>query len=104
MATAIQNQLNLFDLPEITIDYDEILTTKANHLIDMLNEGLKKKEEYKTFAYTQVNNLIVLIVTNKEKDFLGNVLDTKGSTPEGFSACWRNLAIVKQDIQENLIN
>jgi hypothetical protein len=102
MAAIIQNQLNLFDIPEATPDNDEVLTAKANHLIEMLNEGLKKKEQYKTFAYTQVNDLIVLIVANKEKDFLGNVLDSEGNTPKGFSVCWRNLAIVKQDIQETL--
>jgi hypothetical protein len=102
MAAIIQNQLNLFDIPEATPDYDEVLTAKANHLIDMLNEGLKKKEQYETFAYTQVNDLIILVVTNKEKNFLGNVLDSKGNTPKGFSVCWRNLSIVKQDIQETL--
>ncbi len=101
MAT-IHNQLNLFEVPEVTVDYDEVLTAKANLLIDMLNEGLKKKEQYITFAYQQVNDLIVLIVTNKEKDFLGNVLDANGNTPKDFSVCWRNLSHIKQEIKEYL--
>ena len=102
MAAVIQNQLNLFDIPEVTPDYDEILTAKANLLIEMLNEGLKKKEQYETYAYQQINNLIVLVVTNKEKDFLGNVLDANGNTPKDFSACWRNLSIVKDELKEYL--
>ncbi len=100
MAT-IHNQLNLFEIPEVTPDYDEVLTAKANHLIDMLNEGLKKKEHYTTFAYHQVNDLIVLIV-NKEKNFLGNILDANGNTPKDFSVCWRNLSHIKQELKEYL--
>lgn len=95
-------QLSLFDIPEDTQDYDEVLTTKANLLVDMLNEGLKKKEQYVTFAYKQVNDLIVLIVTNKEKDFLGNVLDANGNTPDGFCVNWRNLNIIKEELKETL--
>ncbi len=102
MDTAIHNQLNLFEVPEVTPDYDEVLTTKANLLIDMLNEGLKKKEQYITFAYQQVNDLIVLIVTNKEKDFLGNVLDVNGNAPKDFSVCWRSLSHIKQEIKQYL--
>ena len=99
----IHNQLSLFEIPEVTPDYDEILTEKANNLIDMLNDGLKKKEQYETFAYQQINDLIVLIVTNKEKeDFLGNVLDVNGNTPKEFSVCWRNLSLIKQELKEYL--
>lgn len=102
MKSTIPNQLNLFDCVEITPDYNHVLTSKANLLVDMLNEGLKKKEQYITFAYQQVNELIVLIVTNKEKDFLGNVLDANGNTPKDFSVCWRNLSHIKNELKEYL--
>ena len=92
------NQLSLFD--EIPIDYDAVLTDKANKLVEMLNEGLKKKEQYERYLTTQVNELFVLVVINDKKEMLGNILDIYGKTPNNCSVNWRFLNIVKQDIEE----
>lgn len=92
----IPNQLNLFDTPPP--DYDEILNTKANTLLDMLNEGRKIK--YEPQYTTQEKDLIILIVANKEKDVLCNVLNIYGETPKGFSVNWRNYEHIKQEISQ----
>lgn len=92
----ITNQLNLFDTPPP--DYDEILNTKANHLLDMLNEDRKIK--YEPQYTTQEKDLIILIVANKEKDILYNVLNIYGETPKGFSVNWRNAEHIKQEISQ----
>jgi len=92
----ITNQLNLFDTPPP--DYDEILNTKANDLLEMLNEDRKIK--YEPQYTTQEKDLIILIVANKEKDILCNVLNIYGETPKGFSVNWRNYEHIKQEISQ----
>lgn len=93
-------QLSLFD--PIPIVYDQVLSDNANKLVEMLNEGLKPKEHYQQYATIQINQFVVLIVVNREKDFLANVLDNYGNTPKDFCVNWRNLKIVKEEIKETL--
>lgn len=96
----IQNQLSLFDYP--IVDYDQVLTDKANKLVDLLNDG--RKEKYHQKSYTQIGDYIVLVVENKHKDLLFNVLDHKGNTPPSMPVNWRNAQLVKQDLNEQLLN
>lgn len=90
-------QLSLFENKEIH-PVDEFLTQKANVLLEALNEGRKSKEQYQPLYYFQEDDKIVLIAGNKEKKIVCNILDLKGNTPDGFSACWRSVNHIKQEL------
>lgn len=92
----IPNQLNIFDLPEL--NRDEILTEKANELLELLNDG--RKDKYLPQYYFQENGYIVLIACNKANDKLFNVLDLEGNTPFGFSSNWRIFSEVQKEIKK----
>lgn len=91
-------QLNLFEELENALK-DELLSKKAIELLDALNDGMKVK--YEPHYYFQEGKLIVLIAVNKFKDSIYNILDLDGKTPDGFSACWRSLSHIKQDLKFN---
>lgn len=95
----LQLSFDFFNVPDVP-DYDQILSDKANALIDALNEGLKPKEQYLPQYTFQEGNFVVLIASNKDKDILCNILDAYGNTPLGISACWRNKNHIKNDLQE----
>lgn len=89
-------QLSIFDILEPIINPDDIITKKANNLLEALNEGRKKKEIYAPHYYWQENGNIILMAVNPQKDAVFNIIDGKtGKTPEGFSACWRNFEHIK---------
>jgi hypothetical protein len=96
---AIQCSLDFFDHPDAP-DRDQILTDKANALLEALNDGLKTKDHYLPQYTYQEGNFIMLIACNKEKDIMHNILDVDGNTPPGMSACWRNASQIKQDLKE----
>ena len=87
-------QLDLFKPIAEEVD----LSTKANLLLNALNDGVKKSEMYEPTHYTQVHDLVVLMAQNKHKDKVFNVVDIDGKTPNDFSACWRNAQHVKEEI------
>lgn len=90
-------QYSLFDTVEP--DYDQILTDKAKALIEALNDGIKLKYEPQ---YTmQHGKYVVLIVANKKKDVLFNILDIYGNTPPEFSVCWRSAYHIKKELNLN---
>ena len=89
------SQLNLFDEYEID-QKNEKLSKAADDLLEALNEGMKVK--YEPHYYFQEGDKIVLMAVNKDKDVVFNILDLDGKTPAGFSACWRNLEHIKQDL------
>ena len=92
-------QLNIFDVLEPIKNPDDIITEKANYLLGSLNEGRKKKDFYLPYYYWQENGNIVLMAVNQEKDTMFNIIDGKtGETPEGFSACWRTINHIKQEL------
>ncbi len=91
-------QLDLFKPIVEEVD----LSAKANKLLFMLNDGLKRKEIYEPTHYTQINDLIVLIAQNKQNDKVFNVIDAEGNTPKNFSVNWRTAQHVKQEIFEHL--
>lgn len=95
-------QLSIFDYLEEIKNPDDIITEKANKLLEVLNDGRKNKDFYAPHFYWQENGNIVLMAVNKEKDILFNIINGKtGETPEGFSACWRNLYHIKQELNQN---
>jgi hypothetical protein len=96
----IYSQLSLFDTPPP--DYDQILTDKANGLLDLLNDD--RKDKYQQKQYAQVGNYIVLIAENKHKDKLFNVLDIYGNIPPDFSVNWRTAQHVRQELNIQLSN
>ena len=92
-------QLSIFDVLEPIKSPDDIITERANNLLEALNEGLNKKDFYLPHYYWQENGNIVLMAVNKEKDAMFNIINGKtGETPEGFSACWRNINHIKQEL------
>lgn len=93
-------QLSLFDILEPKQTVEEIITNKANQLLEALNDGRKKKDFYLPHFYWQENGNIILMAVNPEKDTMFNIIDGQtGKTPEGFSACWRNLHHIKQELK-----
>jgi len=90
------NQLNLFDEYEID-QKNEKLSKAADAILAALNDGQKLK--YEPHYYFQEGNYIVLMAVNKNKESVFNILDLDGKVPNGFSACWRNLQHIKQDLK-----
>ena len=89
MQLSLQNQ---FDNQQ----RDEILTARANGLLEALNESEKKP--YEPSNYIQIGNCIVLIAKRGE-DYLFNVLDVDGNTPKELTACWRVWSEFKRDLE-----
>lgn len=75
---------------------DDLLTAKANDLLEALNEN--KKKPFQTFKYIQLNNCIVLIAKRGE-ECLFNVLTLDGDTPENCTSCWRIGSEVRKDLE-----
>lgn len=90
------NQLNLFE--SVAPDYDQLVTDKANGLLDLLNYGVKPKDKYQIEFYTQEGKYIILIASNKEKNIVCNVVDIYGNIPKDFSVNWRHFAHIQQEI------
>lgn len=103
MKKIIPNQLDLFDVIEeettTSPDYDQVLTDKASALLDLLNMDRKEKDKYEPQYTYQEGNYIVLIVANKEKDILFNILDVWGNIPPEFSVNWRTAQHIKQELK-----
>lgn len=78
---------------------DKILTEKANRLLDAVNDDNKIK--YAPQWYFQHEDLIVLVAANKEKDVIFNIIDANGNIPNGFSACWRDVNHIRQELKLN---
>jgi hypothetical protein len=91
------NQLNLFEQYEID-QKNEKLSKAASDILAALNDGMKVK--YEPHYYFQEGNFIVLMAVNKNKESVFNILDLDGNVPNGFSACWRNLEHIKQDLKQ----
>ena len=91
-------QLSLIDLIEHQ-QRDDLLTAKANDLLEALNESEKKP--YEPFKHIQLNDCIVLIAKRGE-DVLFNVLTLDGDTPENCTSCWRIASEVRKDLIEIL--
>lgn len=53
------------------------------------NDGLKPKDRYIPHYTFQEGKYIVLIVANREKHVMCNILDNEGNQPSGLSVCWR---------------
>jgi len=94
-------QLTIFDIIEEIKNPDDIITEKATLLLEALNDGKKSKDKYLPHYYFQEKGNIVLIAINKDKDVLCNVIDGKtGNTPNNFSACWRTIQHLKQELSK----
>ena len=89
-------QLDLFENAPVD------LSEKANNLLKSLNEDLKPKERYRPMYYKQLNNVVLLVAQNHEKDTFFNVIDIEGNIPEGMSVCWRCASLAKEDLIDYL--
>lgn len=89
-------QLSLFPKNEIH-PLDELLTDRANALLEALNED--RKDKCHPIFYFQEKDMVVLIASNKNKEMLCNIIDLEGNTPDGFSACWRDASHIKQELK-----
>lgn len=82
-------------------DADEILAERAIALLEVLNDGRKKKQRYEPYAYRQISDLILLVAVN-QKDYIFNMVDIDGNIPKNFSVNWRNSEHVKQELYQYL--
>jgi hypothetical protein len=94
------NQLDLFE--STPVDYDQLVTDKANGLLDLLNMDLKQKDKYKILWYIQEQKYIVLIAANRFKDLVCNIVDIYGNVPKDFSVNWRNFFHIEQELKTKL--
>jgi len=80
--------------------FTELLYQNAGQLLDMLNDGLKPKEQYHPIATYEEKGITVFICGNKEEQrLMCNALDFEGNIPRGFSACWRLHQLVQHDLE-----
>lgn len=86
-------EINLFTIKQLE---------SASILLDLINEGLLKKEKYHSIAVFTEKGFDVFICGRKvDKDKLElqfNILDFEGNIPNGFSANWRNYEHIKKDL------
>lgn len=78
--------------------FEEVLISRANELLNLLNTDLKPKEKYQPIAHYTEKGYEVFVCTNKEKDLLFNILDFHGNIPDGFCVNWRNFQHIKQEL------
>jgi hypothetical protein len=72
------------------LDLFSRLVDKSNALIDALNDGRKPKEMYYGIEIIAVSDMrYLLVVLNREKQILFNIVDQNGDIPEGGGSCWR---------------
>lgn len=79
--------------------FSTVQLEKANNLLNSLNEDLKEKEKYKPIAVFTEKRFDVYICGNNKREVLFNILDFEGKTPVGFSANWRTLRHIEQELE-----
>lgn len=70
---------------------------KANALLNSLNEGRKAKEIFMAGASVKHKDLIIIQAVNGEKKYY-NILTETGYIPKNFSACWRSLKHIIEEL------
>lgn len=71
--------------------------SKANSLLDSLNENRKGKEVFMAGCSVKYKEVIIIeAVNNKQKVY--NILDEMGNFPKNTSACWRSLQHIISEI------
>ena len=84
--------------PEQLNIFDRLVMESAGELLDMLNEGVPKKELYAPQYRFKEGQYHVFMVSNKQKKAVFNVLDDYGRIPDGFCANWRDWVHIKQEL------
>jgi len=82
-----------------TTIFDQLIDQRANDLLDALNDGRKPKDMFLPQYCFKEGTKSVYIASNKEKQVVFNVLDENGNTPDGFSANWRTLPHILDDLK-----
>lgn len=101
-----KDQIGLFDNPtDTTSDYpNDQFIQAANRLLEMLNEGLKPKEQYQ-FGNTvplqiQSNKFYILEAVHPNERPVYNILDEHGNPPPDTSVNWRISSLIQSDIKD----
>lgn len=79
--------------------FEEARSKTALDLLDLLNMDRKPNEQYHPQFYFQHGDYFVVIVANKEKEMLCNVVDFYGEVPSGMSVCWRHFSHIKRELK-----
>lgn len=82
---------------QLSIFEDKIQET-ASGLLEALNLDRKEKDLYYPQYTFEHNGYTVLMVANKEKETLFNVLDSTGNIPDGFCTNWRYFIHVAEEL------
>lgn len=91
--------------PQLTLFTEkgsEYFRAGADALLEAVNLGVKKKEQYQIEYYYSHKDVFVVIAVNKEKNIICNVVDQNGNIPKGFSVNWRIHSMVVDDLNEKL--
>lgn len=81
--------------------FDELKFQKAGELLDILNEGLKTKDQYQPIGYFEEQEFTVFVASNREKDLMMNVVNFEGNIPEGFCVNWRIPKLILHDLGQD---
>jgi len=82
-----------------TTIFDQIIDDVANDLLDALNEGRKGRELYLPQYCFKEGKFTVYMAANAAKETIFNALDENGKTPKDFSANWRSIEHILQDLK-----
>lgn len=77
----------------------EIAKQSGYKLLDALNDG---NNHYQMIQIDEIigKGIFVFRASDKKGNEIFNILNEFGETPKGLSVCWRNLSIIKKDIQD----
>lgn len=85
----------------IPFDFFEQSRESIRILLDLINDD--NKQIYQLVFDIEVNKVLIACASNKE-NVVFNIVDEKGKTPSGFSACWRSYLHIKQELKNKYGN
>lgn len=78
--------------------FEDRIKHQANELLEALNLDRKEKDLYYPQYTFEHNGYTVLMVANKDKETLFNILDSTGNIPNGFCTNRRWFEHVAQEL------
>lgn len=81
--------------------FKDIAISNIAKIVDLLNDGLKPKEQYRLIAIEAYNEYYVLEAMNKVGERIWNIVDYEGLVPKDFCVNWRYFAHILQELKIN---
>lgn len=71
-----------------------IAESNINSLVQLLNEGLEPKEEYKLTSVDDLPENLLLLTASNGKNYVFNIVNQDGNVPNGNVVNWRNSSVI----------